>query len=58
MMLCDVYLFDGMINIYPNRHVGFDAWEGLDDDKTVTLPLDGISHEVGKSLRLVLNSCL
>ncbi|STZ74831.1 Protein of uncharacterised function (DUF1436) [Moraxella lacunata] len=58
MMLCDVYLFDSVINIYPNRHVRLDAWDGLGKDKAVTLSLDSTPDEIGKGLRLAMSYCL
>ncbi|OOS23010.1 contact-dependent growth inhibition system immunity protein [Moraxella pluranimalium] len=58
MMSCSISLFNGMIEIAPSRHVKLHAWEGLDDDKTITLPLDSTSDEIGKGLRLAMSYCL
>ena len=58
MMSCSISLFNGMIEIAPSRHVKLHAWEGLDDDKTITLPLDSTPDEIGKGLRLAMSYCL
>lgn len=58
MMSCSISLFNGMIEISPSRHVKLHAWDGLDDDKTIILPLDSTPDEIGKGLRLAMSYCL
>lgn len=58
MMSCSISLFNGVIEIAPSRHVKLHAWEGLDDDKTIALPLDSTPDEIGKGLRLAMSYCL
>lgn len=58
MMSCSISLFNGMIEISPSRHVKLHAWDGLDDDKTITLPSDSTPSEIGRGLRLAMSYCL
>lgn len=58
MLSCSIELHNGKIEMSPMRHVKLEAYDGMNEENDIIVPLDSTPAEIGENLKIALSRCV